>query len=178
MSERQDLPPPALPPHTDVSRIWATTSVTFLVSSHSWTGDNVRSMSDRLAKRTSLILFGNEGLRGWRKKGEAHNPSCLKSSVRFLQSVMIWGAMASSGVGPLFYQVQSQCSSLPRIFRALHASFCWQALWRCRFHFQQDLEPAHTAKSTNNWFTGHRITVLYWLAYSPDLHHRKCMGYC
>ncbi len=36
-----------------------------------------------------------------RKGGEAHIPSCLKSSVKFPQYVMIWGAMWSAGVGPL-----------------------------------------------------------------------------
>ncbi len=35
------------------------------------------------------ISFGNQGPRVWRKGGEAHSPSCLKSSVKFPQSVMI-----------------------------------------------------------------------------------------
>ncbi len=39
------------------------------------------------------ISFVNQGPRVWRKGGEAHSPSCLKSSVKFPQSVMIWGAM-------------------------------------------------------------------------------------
>ncbi|KAI2655007.1 Transposable element Tcb1 transposase [Labeo rohita] len=34
---------------------------------------------------------------------EAQNPSCLKSSVKFLKSVMIWGAVTSAGVGPLCF---------------------------------------------------------------------------
>ncbi len=37
------------------------------------------------------------------KGGEAHSPSCLKSSVKFPQSLMIWGAMSSAGVGPLCF---------------------------------------------------------------------------
>ncbi len=49
------------------------------------------------------ILFGNQGPRVWRKGGEAHSPSCLKSSVKFPQSVMIWGAKSSAGVGPLCF---------------------------------------------------------------------------
>ncbi len=49
------------------------------------------------------ILFGNQGPRVWRKSGEAQNPSCLKSSVRFPKSVMIWGAVTSTGVGPLCF---------------------------------------------------------------------------
>ncbi len=38
------------------------------------------------------ISFGNQGPRVWRKSGEAQNPCCLKSSVKFPQSVMIWAA--------------------------------------------------------------------------------------
>ncbi len=39
------------------------------------------------------ILFGNQGPIVWRKGGETHSPSFLKSSVKFPQSVMIWGAI-------------------------------------------------------------------------------------
>ncbi len=49
------------------------------------------------------ISFGNQGPRVWRKGGEAHSPSCMKSSVKFPQYVMIWGAMSSAGVGPLCF---------------------------------------------------------------------------
>ncbi|KAI2646490.1 Transposable element Tc1 transposase [Labeo rohita] len=46
------------------------------------------------------ISFGNQGPRVWRKGGEAHSPVFLKSSVKFPQSVMIWGAMSFAAVGP------------------------------------------------------------------------------
>ena len=49
------------------------------------------------------ISFGNQGPRVWRKSGETQNPSCLKSSVKSPQSVMIWGAMSSAGVNPLCF---------------------------------------------------------------------------
>ncbi len=72
------------------------------------------------------ISFGNQGPRVWRKGGEAHSPSCLKSSVKFPQSVMIWGAMSSAGLGPLcFFENQRHCTRLPRNFGALHAFFSW-----------------------------------------------------
>ncbi len=75
------------------------------------------------------ISFGNQCSRVWRKSGEAQNPCYLKkSSVKFLQSVMIWAATE-------FSEVHSQRSHLPGNFRALHASFCWQASWRCGFNF-------------------------------------------
>ncbi len=46
-------------------------------------------------KSTFSISFGNQGPRVWRKRGEEHKTCCLKSSVKFLQSVMIWAAMSS-----------------------------------------------------------------------------------
>ncbi len=49
------------------------------------------------------ISFGNQGPRVCRKSGEAQNPCCLMSSVKFPQSVMIWAAMSSAGVGPLCF---------------------------------------------------------------------------
>ncbi len=70
----------------------------------------------------------------WRKRGEAQNP-CSWSPVWSFQSEMIWAAMSSAGVDPLCFLKSSQRSHLPGHFRALHASFCWQALWRCWFHF-------------------------------------------
>ncbi len=84
--------------------------------SHFWTRDNFRSVLPGLwRKRTQwskvlfsdeskfCISFGNQGPRVWRKSGEAQNPCCLKSSVKFPQSVMIWAAMSSAGVGPLCF---------------------------------------------------------------------------
>ncbi len=37
------------------------------------------------------------------------------------------------------------------------------------FIFQQDLAPAHTAKSTQRWLNDHGVSVLDWPANSPDL---------
>ncbi len=45
------------------------------------------------------------------------------------------------------------------------------------FIFQQDLAPAHTAKSTKSWLNDHGVGVLDWPANSPDLnHHRESIG--
>ncbi len=71
------------------------------------------------------------------------------------------------------------------------------------FIFQQDLAPAHTARSTKSWLNDHGVGVLDWPANSPDLNpienlwgivkkkmrnkaskltrpepHRESMGYC
>ncbi len=92
----------------------------------------------------------------------------LEVHVKFPQSVMIWAAMSSAGVGPLFSEVHSQHSHLPGDFRALHAS-ADKLYGDADFIFQQDLAPAHTAKGTKSWFNDHGVTVLDWPANSPDL---------
>ncbi len=116
------------------------------------------------------ISFGNQGPRVWRKSGEAQNPRCLKSSVKFPQTVMIWAAMSSAGVGPLCFlsKVHSQFSHLPGNF----STSCTSAdklYGDADFIFQQDLAPAHTAKGTKSWFNDHDVTVLDLPANPPDL---------
>ncbi len=91
-----------------------------------------RRLAGLRRRRTGQLPSGPEQVlyfiwkpRVWRKGGEAHSPSCLKSRVKFPQSVMIWGAMSSAGVGPLcFFENQRHCTRLPRDFGSFHASFC------------------------------------------------------
>ncbi len=41
------------------------------------------------------------------------------------------------------------------------------------FIFQQDLAPAHTAKSTKSWLKDNGVGVLDWPANSPDLNPKE-----
>ncbi len=116
------------------------------------------------------ISFGNQGPRVWRKGGEAHSPSCLKSSVKFPQSVMIWGAMSSAGVGPLcFLKTNVTAPVYQYIFEHFMLPSADQFFKDADFIFQQDLTPAHTAKSTKSLLDDHGVGVLDWPANSPDL---------
>ncbi len=113
--------------------------------------------------------FGNQGPRVWRKGGEAHSPSLLKSSVKFPQSVMIWGAMSSVGVGPLcFFK-----TNVPAPVWKFWSTSCFlsadQLFKDADLIFQQDLAPAHTAKSTKSRLNVHGVGVLDWPSNSPDL---------
>ncbi len=91
-------------PHTDVSRNLATVVVRgVLPGLRRRTGLLPSGPKSSFQMRTSCILFVNQGPRVWRKGRETHSPSCLKSSVKFPQSVMIWGAMSSAGVDPLCF---------------------------------------------------------------------------
>ncbi len=116
------------------------------------------------------ISFGNQGPRVWRKGGEAHSPSCMKSSVKFPQSVMIWGPMSSAGVGPLcFLKTNVTASVYQEILEHFMLPSADQLFKDADFIFQQDLAPAHTVKSTKSWLNDHSVGVLDWPANSPDL---------
>ncbi len=99
------------------------------------------------------ISFGNQGPRVWRKSGEAHNPCCLKSSVKVPQSVMIWAAMSSAGVGPLcFLKSTVNAAIYQEILEHFMLPSADKLYGDADFIFQQDLAPAHTAKGTKSWF--------------------------
>ncbi len=119
------------PPHTDMSRNLATVVVRGVLPGlrRRRTGLLPSGPKSSFQMRASFVFhfISNQGPRVWRKGGEAHSPSCLKSSVKFPQSLMIWGAMSSAGLGPLFFENQRHCTRLPIHFGALHASFCWTA---------------------------------------------------
>ncbi len=116
------------------------------------------------------ISFGNQGPRVWRKTGEAQNPCCLKSSVKFPQSVMIWAAMSSAGVGPLCF-LKSTVNAA--IYQEMLEHFMLPSADKlygdADLIFQQDLAPAHTAKGTKSWFNDHGVYCAWLAANSPDL---------
>ncbi len=96
----------------------------------------------------------------------------LKSRVKFPQSVMVWAAVSSAGVGPLCF-----LKSSPDIYQEILEHFMLLSADKlygdADFIFQQDLTPAHTAKGTKSWFNDHGVTALDWPANSPDLNPRE-----
>ncbi len=107
------------------------------------------------------ISFGNQGPRVWRKGGEAHSLSCLKSSVNVPQSVMIWAAMSSTGVGLLcFFENQRHCTIYQEIVEHFMLPSADKHFKDADLILQQDLAPARTAKSTKSWLNDHGVGVL------------------
>ncbi len=143
--------------------------LTWAVEKNNWT---VAQWSKVLFSDESkfCISFGNQGPRVWRKSGEAQNPCCLKSSVKFPQSVMIWAAMSSAGVGPLcFLKSTVNTAIYQEILEHFMLPSADKLYGDADFIFQQDLAPANTAKGTKSWFNDHGVTVLDWPANSLDL---------
>ncbi len=87
----------------------------------------------------------------------------------FPQSVMIWGAMSSAGVGPLCFL---KTNITAPVYQDILEHFMLpsdQLFKDADLIFQQDLAPAHTAKTTKSWLNDHCVCVLDWPADSPDL---------
>ncbi len=169
-------------PHSDIFRKRATKPLlkhehrqkhlTWAKEKNNWT---VAQWSKVLFSDESkcCISFGNQGPRVWRKRGEAQNPCCLNVSVKFPQSVMIWGAMSSAGVGPLCFLKSTVNSSIyQEILEHFMLPSADKLYGDADFIFQQDLAPIHSAKGTKSWFNDHGVTVLDWPANSPDLNHK------
>ncbi len=153
--------------------------LTWAVEKNNWT---VAQWSKVLFSDESkfCISFGNQGPRVWMKSGEAQNPCCLKSSVTFPQSVMIWAAMSSAGVGPLcFLKSTVNTAIYQEILEHFHASFCWPALWRCWFHFPAGLGTCpHCQRYQKlvHWPWCYCAWLASKLAWPEP--HRESMGYC
>ena len=78
--------------------------------------------------------------------------------------------MSSAGVGPLcFIKTRVNAAVYQDILEHFMLSSADNLYGDADFIFQQDLAPAHTAKTTKTWFNDHGITVLDWPANSPDL---------
>ncbi len=90
--------------------------------------------------------------------------------MKFPQSVLIWAAMSSAGVGPLCFLKSTVNEAIyQEILEHFMLPSADKLYGDADFIFQQDLAPAHTAKGTKSWFNDHGVTVLDWPANSPDL---------
>ncbi len=132
--------------------------------SHFWTRDNVRSILPGLwRKRTGLLLSGPKSSFQMKVnfafhlevkvpesggRVERHRIHVAWRHRSMLLEVQCEVSTVSDDLGchvicwcwsTVFSEVHSQRSHLPGNFRAPHASFCWQDLWRCWFHFPAGL---------------------------------------
>ncbi len=84
---------------------------------------------------------------------------------------MIWDIMSSAGVGSLcFLKTNVTALVYQEILEHFMLPSADQLFKDADFIFQQDLPPAHTAKSTKSWLNDHAVGVL-------DC-HRESLGYC
>ncbi len=164
--------------------------------SHFWTRDNVRSILPGLWRKiTGLLLSGPKSSFQMKVNLAFHlgtRSQSLEEEWRGTESMLLEVQCEVSTVSDdlgchvicwcwstVFSEVHSQHSHLPGHFRALHASFCWQALWRCWFHFPAGLGTCpHCQRDQKlvQWPWCYCAWLSSKLAWPEP--HRESMGYC
>ncbi len=153
--------------------------------SHFWNRNIIRSILPGLRRKiTGLLLSGPKSSFQmkvhfhfiWKSRSQSLEEE-WRGTENMLLEVQCKVSTVSDDLGchvicwcwsTVFSEVHSQRSHLPGNFRALHASFCWQALWRCWFHFPAGLGTC-LKRFQKSWFNDHGVSVLDWPANSPDL---------
>ncbi len=120
------------------------------------------------------ISFGNQGPRVWRKLVA----QVAWSPVLSFHSLWWFGVQCHLLVlvHCVFWKPTSLHPFTKKFWRTSYF-FCDQLFKDADFIFQQDLLPAHTAKSTKSWLNDHDVGVLDWSANSPDLNIEN-LRYC
>lgn len=117
------------------------------------------------------VSIGDPRSRVLRLPSEAFNKDCLKRTVKFPASVMIWGCMSTQGVGKMCFIdgiVNAQRYKYileEQLLPSIEDLKCDDG----SFIFQQDGAACHTAKIVKTWFANNEIPVLKWPSSSPDL---------
>ncbi len=148
------------PPHTDVSRNLATVVVRGVLPglSRRRTGLLPSGPKSSFQMRASFV-FPLE-TKVLESGGRVEK---LIAQVKFPKSLMIWGTMSSSGVGPLcFLKTNVTAPVYQDILEDFMLPSADQLFEDADFIFQQDVAPAHTAKSTKSWLNDHGVGVLDW----------------
>lgn len=117
-------------------------------------------------------IFGSDGRRMvWRKPNTALNPKNLTPTVKHGGgNVMVWGSMASSGVGNLVFidSTMDKYGYLNILKENLHSSAQKLGLGN-NFIFQQDNDPKHTSLLVKEWLLYNARKQIKHPAQSPDL---------
>lgn len=117
------------------------------------------------------LCVGDTRKRVIRNKNEAYHKDCLKRTVKFPASIMVWGCMSAKGVGTLHFvnglvNAQKYIDILRNSLIPSVETLTGNDEWT----FQQDGASCHTAKITKKWLQDNSINVLAdWPSSSPDL---------
>lgn len=84
---------------------------------------------------------------------------------------MIWGCMATSGVGEVFiYSGRMNSTTYTTMLsQVLNPSVTKLQANNRDEYFQQDNAPCHTSRLSHEWFADSHIKLLEWPSQSPDM---------
>ena len=111
--------------------------------------------------------------------GQTHHPENTIPTVKHgSSSIMLWGCFSSAGTGKLVI-IEGMMDGVK--YREILEGNLFQSSrdlrLGCRFTFQQDNDPKHTAKATLEWFKGKHLNVLERPSQSPDLNPIENLWY-
>ena len=119
-----------------------------------------------------MIGSGKQGPRVWRQAQERHQRFCLKRSVKYPASLLVWGCVCT-------WSWQKFITAGTMLNAAVYVEIVDTHLIESleklfpdgehEFIFQHDLAPAHRAKKTKEFLEQRNIKVLEWASNSPDL---------
>lgn len=117
------------------------------------------------------VCLGDFRKRVIRKQTEAFDNDCLKRTVKFPKSLMVWGCMSSQGVGELAFVEGTMNSAKYQNVLENYLLPSIHKLKNCdgEFTFQQDGASCHTSKTTKRWLGDHGLCPMIWPSSSPDL---------
>ena len=121
---------------------------------------------------TKIELFGHQTRRYvWRKPNTAHHQKHTIPTVKHGGgSIMLWGCFSAAGPGRLVkIEGRMNAAKYTEILRDNLIQSARELRIGRRFIFQQDNDPKHTAKATQEWLKTNQVNVLEWPSQSPDL---------
>lgn len=121
---------------------------------------------------SKINLFGADGAnKVWRRPNEALKPRNLIPTVKHGGgSIMVWGSMASNGVGQLeFIDTKMNAEVYVDILGHNLKQSARKLKLESKFTFMQDNDPKHTSRKAVDFFKKNKVKVLDWPAQSPDL---------
>ena len=103
----------------------------------------------------SNLVIDDRGALLWRTEDERCNPACLKRSVKFPTSVMVWGCVSIRGMGKNIVFLKSTVTYTPYcVYGSVRESPCfihrgsvWHLYGNEDMIFQQRLVTAHFSRS-------------------------------
>jgi len=115
------------------------------------------------------VSVGPQGHRVWRFSREAFQQQCLKRTVKFSTSIMVWGCISANGLGKLCVLKGTVNSEVYKSVLDKYMIPASEDLFEGEFVFQQDSASCHTSKATLSWLKDNEVQLLPWPVNSPDL---------
>ena len=97
-------------------------------------------------------------------------PYATTGTVKHDAKINVWGCFAAHGVGNI-YLVEGRLNK--HQFKDILINQMLPSAQRLfdleNWHYQQDNDPKHTAKTVKSWFRRNNVPLLPWASQSPDL---------